>query len=68
MKISFREGNLNINYDTDNIKDVCASCKKNIINNESRYKSVGNYCSSCNVKCSGKTKSESDLNKFRNLW
>lgn len=36
-------------YDTEDIKDECCVCGKEIESSEDRYKKRGNFCDKCNV-------------------
>jgi DNA-directed RNA polymerase subunit RPC12/RpoP len=42
-------------YDTENIKENCVNCGKEILGDTlDNYERRGNYCSTCNAKLSGK--------------
>jgi len=48
---TYKEGKLEIEYNSDYISDTCVDCKGEIIGNlKKNYEARGNYCGTCNAK------------------
>ena len=56
-----KTNNINIEYDTDWIKNYCVVCNRSLRIDEARYEISGNFCPNCSSKATSKVELRGQL-------